>query len=178
MKRQARVLVAGAVVASIALIGPIVVSAQGGGEGVVRSDVGPPVPGQTSGVNGYKVFGPNAFGEAPAQAINPTLASPETITAPMRYWSTDAYLAGGSAKGSHTSQSDLNEQEVWVDGAIRHSSASWVDSCRDHAAGFFAHCDTTMLTYEFQTYVGHGWHHFHKSGYIDSDAQTEDRVST
>ncbi len=136
--------------------------------------LGPDVPGLVSGEGGYRVFGPNAVLIVP---IEPVASGPDSIETIYRAGWTDAYLGSyPKHNGSHNSQSDLVEQENWVDGAIRPQSqpGSWRDSCSKHQGGQFSNCPTSYDA--TGTSVAHSWHYFHTSGYADSDFQTEDTV--
>jgi len=139
----------------------------------VRQDVGPQVEGLTPGIDGYKVFGP--------EAIESQSAHPEKgYTAPAaatRYAITDIWkTSSGYIHGSHTSESsDLVEDQIWVDGAIRRTTQGWRNSCSMHNAGMIATCHTEMPDANgSQTYEAKSWHHFHKTGYADWNPITND----
>jgi hypothetical protein len=80
---------------------------------------------------------------------------------------------------SHLSMSDLFEDEIWVDGAIKISGQGWYMSDDDHTSGMFAHVNTEMPDPQFsQTFIAHSWHHFHTSGWVDLNNETEDNIVT
>lgn len=155
--------------------GPDVARAEGpDGDSGANTNLGSTDPGLIPGVNGYKVFGPDAIKQVPAQRLGLAGASPMTET---RTGATDEYGCGSTACGSHTSESELFESQIHVDGAAKWSWASgWLDSCPNHTTGHLAQC-STQLQEDFcrvWTAMGHSWHYFHTSGYLDSDFQTSD----
>jgi hypothetical protein len=157
---------------------PTAARAQGpDGNGRVIPNLGPVTPGLTSGVNGYKVFGPDAFRRVPIQPLSSSSIPTNSINNLYRAVWTDEYGCGYTACGSHNSQSDLLEEKIWVDGAAKWSWASgWQTSCGKHTAGHLAQCGTT-LAQDFcavWTAIGHSWHYFHTANYGDLDTQTED----
>jgi len=178
MKLSSRVLIVLALGAIIAVANTGVALADGGqDEGIVRPDLGPEVEGPTPGVDGYKVFGPNAIitqsiGGEKESGIRRDL---------LRTGTTDIWQEGsnGTLHGSHTSESDINEDVINVDGAIKEVGQGWFDSDRDHASGYFANCNTQMSDRNFwQTFHAHSWHFWHTEGYYDFDGETYDEMET
>jgi hypothetical protein len=146
----------------------------------VLPDLGPSVPGQTPGVNGYKVFGPNAVRRVP---IRPSVEGGET-TAPLTLYRsgyTDVWYTWGGPfqpyvyNGSHTSDSDLWEEQIWVDGYLkRRNQIGWMNNCRDHTAGSRAQCNTSFEWSAVCAY-GESQHFFHTTGYADDHFTTSDQ---
>ena len=127
--------------------------------------------GLVPGIGGYKVFGPNAVRIEPVKSIYNDSISPMVL---YRAGYSDAYLISTHTYGgSHTSQSDLVEQQIWTDGGLKKSGdTGWRDTCSLHQGGQFASCNTDY-TGDRPT-IAHSWHFFHKTGYVDSNFQTED----
>lgn len=75
--------------------------------------------------------------------------------------------------GSHNSQSDLNEDDIWADGTLKVGTAGVVDSCANHTVGYNAHCFTSK-TYQWKyTFTAKSWSFFHETGYGDQTLITE-----
>jgi len=137
-------------------------------------DLGPDEPGLTSGEGGYKVFGPRAVLFVPIQPL--ASSDKRSPLALYRAGYSDVYQSGDNMKGSHNSQSDLVEDKIWVDGAIKRSLHEWDDSCSRHIQGQFAHCSTSMFDPQGPNfYTAHSWHYFEKAGYADEQFETEDK---
>jgi len=77
--------------------------------------------------------------------------------------------------GSHNSDSDLNEDQIKVDGFMRMTS-SWSDSCKRHTSGTSAHCRTEVTANLFYSFYVESHHSFHKSGYPDTYFETGKNV--
>ena len=176
MKTSVKILVAFLLVATMTIVNAGVVLAAEENESVIRPDLGPEVEGLTPGVGGYKVFGPNAI-------VTQAIINEKESGGNRQYsrtGTTDIWEVGGdTVMGSHTSDSELYEDEIWVDGAIKKSGQGWYDSDEDHTVGMFAYCNTQMPDpIWLQTFIAHSWHHFHTSGYVDWNPETEDSIST
>jgi hypothetical protein len=181
MKTSIKILVVCVLVATMTIANAGVALAGGEDEYVVRPDSGPEVEGFTPGVGGYKVFGPNAIATQAIQSEKESGGDIGTLgTGLYRHALTDIWEAGGeTVMGSHTSDSDLYEDEIWVDGAIKIDGQGWYDSDEDHTTGMFAHCTTQMPDpIWLQTFIAHSWHHFHTDGYVDWNPETEDSIET
>ncbi|MCL4488520.1 MAG: hypothetical protein M1570_10380 [Chloroflexi bacterium] len=154
------------------------------GETQLLPNLGPVQPGLTPGVGGYKVFGPDALKRVAVRRPSLPGASPASPLTEYRAGWTDEYQCGDApvyACGSHNSQSDLNEEEINIDGAARRTDITgWQDFQQKHTVGKIA-VATTKIYYgplgRLYTAIGHSWHHFHKTGYVDDDFQTEDTWS-
>jgi hypothetical protein len=152
----------------------IALADDGQNEGITTSDDVLVPEGLIPGVDGYKVFGPNAVVSLIPKSKN---SNDKLLDDPLWSANTDAYKYGTTVYGSHTSQSSFSIQDIWVDGAIKKSGDGWFDSDRDHTTGLFANCNTQMTTGTIKyTYIAHSWHHFHEYGYPDWNPETEDSV--
>lgn len=78
--------------------------------------------------------------------------------------------------GSHNSQSDLVEDNIWVDGSLKVQSIV-VDSCSNHTSGQYAQCGTDKTYYWKYTIVATSWHYFHKSGWVDQNFSTSKTIN-
>jgi hypothetical protein len=151
-------------------------------EGVqVLPELGPAAPGQTPGVNGYKVFGPNAVRKVRVQPLAEGMKSITPLTL-YRSGYTDAWyfwlgpFAGYAYFGSHTSDSDLWEQQIWVDGFLkRKEQRGWMNTCSTHTSGWRAHCNTSFQ-WESTCAYGESYHFFHTPGYQDDRFITRDQA--
>lgn len=143
----------------------------------LRPDIGPAVSGLEPGTNGYKVFNPGAIKMVPAQSQNSTRdASVVAAATPYRRGSTDVWgsCCTWNFGGSHTSDSDLFEAEIWSNGYLKYKSdTGWKNSCRDQSSGVRAHCNTSFSGWYKKIY-GETKHHFHTSGYVDNNMTTSD----
>jgi hypothetical protein len=150
-------------------------------EGVqVLPELGPAVPGQTPGVNGYKVFGPNAVRQVKVQPLAEGMKSVAPLTLYRSGYTDVWYYWKGPFQpyvynGSHTSDSDLQEQQIWVDGFLkRRGQTGWMDDCDDHTSGSRAHCNTSFEWSAVCAY-GESIHFFHTDGYVDDQFETADQ---
>lgn len=151
----------------------------------VHPELGPEVPGLTPGENGYKVFNPGAITIVPVKSVEKDRELTISGTGLYREGRTDTYLIMRDkmyAEATHNSESDLFEEDIRVEGAIKQDGFGWADNCVDPESGIrsghLAHCQTSMPYPQFlKTYIGHSWHHFHTTGYVDDDFQSEDRVT-
>jgi hypothetical protein len=73
--------------------------------------------------------------------------------------------------GSHNSDSDLVEDEIWVDGFMKIKSY-WDDSCKRHTSGTSAHCRTELTYHLVYNFYVESHHTFHKAGYPDTYFET------
>ena len=176
MKACMRILLVA--IAVIAAIGNISVALADDGS-VVLPNAGPKIEGQTPGVNGYKVLGPDAVQTKVAQSDK----AGGSMTLDI-WWGagTDIFTVeypSYGVKGTHWSESDTMTDEIFVDGAIKRAGQGWYDADQDHSYNdVFAFCDTFMPTGGIKyTRIAHSWHHFHEDGYEDWDPQTEDSMS-
>ena len=153
-------------------------AADDGGETEVHSDLGPAEEGLTPGVGGYKVFGPDAIAIQSIQSVKGNGLM--TLDVLYRTGTTDIFeISGPAVKGSHSSESDLFEDEIWIDGAIKEEGQGWYDSNYLHTSGMFAACYTQMPDRNWlQTFIAHSWHHWHTNGYNDWNPETEDSIYT
>jgi hypothetical protein len=78
--------------------------------------------------------------------------------------------------GSHNSQSDLVENQIWVDGNLEVNGNN-VDSCSNHKSGQFAGCITTKIDQWKYSITATSWHFFHTPGYVDSNFSTAKTVN-
>lgn len=139
----------------------------------VRPDLGPPQAGLTAGKEGYKVFHPGAIVSAPAR-LN-TSTGDVTINSTRR-GNTDAY-GSNTIGGRHSSDSDLLEDQIRVDGALQKDGGPVVDDCiGSRTVSHATSCTNEVSTVNFGpgTYVGKSYHYFHKSGYVDTNLYTQD----
>jgi len=142
----------------------------------MRPDLGPKVLGLEPGVAGYKVFNPGAITITPISSISnshETMLAAATI---YRSGYTDAYgtCCTWNLYGSHTSDSDLFESQIWADGYLKYQSQTgWMASCSNRTSGSRAHCNTSFTGW-YQTIYAETKHHFHTSGYVDSNFTTGD----
>ncbi len=148
--------------------------------GQLLPELGPVVPGLTPGVGGYKVFGPDAIQRVPVRPLGPSRMSPSMLNIYRAGWS-DAYRNDCGQYyyclgGSHISQSDLVEEQIWVDGSIKTNlDGTWRAFCSKHSEGQSAPCSSSWDPGGiWSSGTAHSWHHFHKTGYVDDDFQTED----
>lgn len=143
----------------------------------VRPDVGPSVPGLVAGQDGYKVFGPDAIKTAPLEATGQNSMAPlvENRTAISDIWKT-----GDTFYGSHDSESPLYEDEIRAQGGIKWDiHQGWDNTCDSgESSGYQAQCNTSMadpnIWWKDDGFIAHTYHHFHKSGYVDWDPETQD----
>lgn len=184
MKALTKSLLAAAMVAMLVVGNASVAFADGG---IVVAKDGARIEAPQPGVNGYRVYGPNAIvTQVPtrsdkftgnALALDGLLLDVRTGISDI--WSESRGFLDIWLVGSHNSESPLNEDEIWIDGAIKKSGQSWYDSASSHTAGYFVNVSTEMPDdfWYINTYIAHSWHHFHESGYVDWDPQTEDSMS-
>lgn len=143
-----------------------------------RPDIGLMDPNLEPGVNGYKVFSPSAISvlmvSGYGKGSNGALSVLATRTA-----ATDASTFLGNGVGDHDSESELFENDIWVDGCIKRTgNSTWADCDSDRTSGHIAHADTYMSgTYGWQ-YTAKSWHHFHTTGYVDWNPVTQDSASS
>lgn len=78
-------------------------------------------------------------------------------------------------QGSHNSQSDLVEEQIWVDGSLNVDGYS-VASCPNHSSGQFVSCVTDYRLHISYPETATSWHFFHKSGYTDQNFQTQKSI--
>jgi hypothetical protein len=141
---------------------------------VLRPDIGVDDPRLIPGVGGYKVFDRQAFTSAQAQRSFVTLAPPQASD-PWRYAATDAYV-DDKFIGAHSSSSDLDEDEIKVNGAMRRSDNQvWYASCEDKKVGHVATCSESVNPSQGR-HIAHGWHKYHEPGDIDTSFETEDSL--
>ena len=146
-------------------------------ETVTRPDLGPPSTNGVVGKNGYKVFDPGAIGIV---SITPSGESGDmTIMTVYRSGWTNAWLDFGTWQwhhfGSHTSDSDLWEDEIWVDGFLKVTTdPGWRDACDNHRAGDNSYCGTNFDHILPRTIYAKSDHHFHTDGYVDNNFSTAD----
>lgn len=147
-----------------------------------RADIGPKYEGNVVGQNGYKVFKPGAIVAVPAIS---TEAARTLAAAQMRRGSTDAWLAwswsfdwkkwGWDHIASHNSNSDLWEDEIWVDGALKITTdSSWRELCPKHTSGNNAACTTRFFQVLPRTIKAESSHYFKKSGFANSSFKSSD----
>lgn len=74
--------------------------------------------------------------------------------------------------GSHNSDSDLDEDQIGVDGFMRIGGPSWDDSCDRHISGTSAHCRTEVTANFFYSFYVESHHSFHTAGYPDTYFET------
>jgi hypothetical protein len=153
---------------------------------VLDPQLGPSFPGMVPGAGGYKVFEPGAIRRMPIRALRASEAASLSIDPMALYRSgyTDAWIhwepAGFGHYGSHTSDSDLFEQQIWVDGFLRPLSqpSSWWSQCQDHRSGHRATCTTYFWYPVFcRNIYAESFHHFHTDGYADDDFKTSDTAT-
>lgn len=149
----------------------------------IRPNLGPQGNGVV-GEHGYKVFNPGAIKSTHALPLTSNAGDELGVTA-IRRGSTDAWLAwvwswdwkkwGWDHYGYHNSESDLSEEQIWADGRLKITTDSgWRVLCSDHKSGVRAECSTQFFQLLPRTIKAETNHHFHKSGYIDSDFKTSD----
>lgn len=120
--------------------------------------------------------GPVVLREVAVQVVN-------SLFAPTAYragWS-DAYWVwyyplNWEHHGSHNSQSDLVENQIWADGSLKVNGYN-VASCSNHTSGQYAHCDTSKTYYIKYSMTAKSWHYFHKTGYVDQNFTTSKTVN-
>jgi hypothetical protein len=78
--------------------------------------------------------------------------------------------------GSHNSQSDLVETNIWADGSLKIKGVT-VHSCANHTSGQYAQCETNKSYYEKNAITAKSWHYFHTSGYTDQNFTTSKTVN-
>lgn len=78
--------------------------------------------------------------------------------------------------GSHTSDSDLVEEQIYVDGFLRVGDGGWDDSCEHHTTGTTAHCNTCVTYHLEYSFYAESHHFFHKTGYQDDYFETGKNV--
>jgi len=145
-------------------------------EPILDPQRGPTFPGMMPGIGGYKIFGPGAIRKIPVRPVS----SPIDPQALYRSGYTDAWIhwepPGFGHYGSHTSDSDLFEQEIWVDGYLRPlSSTGWWATCSDHRVGQRATCLTYFWYPVFcRNIYAESLHHFHTDGFEDDNFKTGD----
>lgn len=143
---------------------------------------GPSFPGMIPGVNGYKVFEPRAIQRVPIRSLREAgpPSSFSSILTLYRSGYTDAWIhwepPGFGHYGSHTSDSDLFEQQILVDGFLRPlSDSAWWSRCQDYRSGHRATCITYFWYPGFcRNIYAESFHHFHTDGYQDNDFKTSD----
>ena len=134
--------------------------------------------GLTPGEGGYKVFRPGAFALMQVRPL--TKSNGLAGTGLYRRAATDAftYNCGSSWRcggADHDSQSDLFEQEIWVDGCLKYrGNQTWQVCDEDHTSGFIAHADTSLPGCFLCSFEARSWHHFHTPGYRDWNPVTGD----
>lgn len=76
--------------------------------------------------------------------------------------------------GSHTSDSDLTEDQIWVDGFQRRVGMNgWWATCEDHKQGYStAHCNSVKRLQIFYTFYAESHHTFRTAGYQDDYFET------
>ena len=81
--------------------------------------------------------------------------------------------------GSHTSDSDLQEDQIWVDGFQKRPAMSgWWATCSDHRSGeTTAHCNSVKRMHIPYTFYAESHHTFKKAGYADSYFETGKTIS-
>lgn len=78
-----------------------------------------------------------------------------------------------SLVGSHDSDSDLVEDQIFVDGFMDVKIVGkWSDSCFHHTTGTHAHCNTLKKYYLKYSFYVESHHFFHKEGYGDQYFET------
>jgi hypothetical protein len=147
-----------------------------------RPNIGPNYEGNVVGQNGYKVFNPGAIVAVPITGIDDARA---IAAAQMRRGSTDAWLAwswnfdwkkwGWDHIASHNSNSDLWEDEIWVDGALKITTdSSWRELCPNHTSGNNTTCTTRFFQVLPRTIKAESSHYFKKSGFVNSSFKSSD----
>lgn len=113
----------------------------------------------------------------PVYPSTPRLSDSMTTTVYRSGW-TDAtwvyypYPLKYEHNGSHNSESDLVEEQIWVDGSLNVGDSGVVHSCSNHSAGQYAQCGTSK-TYSWKyKFTATSWHFYHKSGYVDQNFKT------
>ena len=141
---------------------------------VVLADGGKPPP-PTPVV--IRQGGPVVHSE-PAVPIGDFLLSAATV---YRAGWTDAYWvwyypANIEHHGSHNSQSDLVENNIWADGNLKVKGVV-VNSCSSHTGGQYTHCETSKTYYLKYSITAKSWHYFHTSGYVDQNFTTSKTIN-
>lgn len=106
---------------------------------------------------------------------------PLSVTDVYRAGWTDAYWewfypVNVEHHGSHNSQSDLVENQIWADGSLNVDGSN-VHSCSDHKSGQFAGCVTTKVYYLPFQITATSWHFFQKTGFTDQNFSTSKTVT-
>jgi len=106
----------------------------------------------------------------------PSRGSLLPAAAPIRRGWTDAFWVWypvwvWTHNGSHNSQSDLVENNIWADGNLTIKGVV-VSSCSKHTSGQYAQCGTSKTLYEKLSFTAKSWHFFHKTGYADTSFTT------
>lgn len=141
-------------------------------------DFGAQHEGLVPGEGGYKVFRPGAFALMYFRPV--TDRSRLAGTGLYRRAATDAFTYNcgsiwGCGGADHDSQSDLFEQEIWVDGCLKYrGNPTWQVCDDDHTSGFIAHADTSLPGCFLCSFEAKSWHHFHTPGYRDWNPVTGD----
>ncbi len=104
----------------------------------------------------------------PGQKLQPRLTQTIYIDGSKdeeyRISSTSMWVDGDYVYGGHQSESTLNEDQIWADGAIKRSGQGWADMDNNRTSGFIAYCDTSMLNPAgIQTFIAHSWHYYNDS---------------
>ena len=167
-------------VLALSILPLVAVSAQqDDGSGAAGAADAVKVVGVRPGLNGFGELGPEAMA-----AEIPTMEEGfyDKIGAQAIYRSgyTDAYGiwwpgSGWDHIGSHTSDSDLFEDQIWADGYLKQTGVSgWNDSCSNRTNGTRAWCQTKFFALFNYSIYAETKHHFHTSGYVDSNFTTGD----
>lgn len=153
----------------------------------IHPEIGPQIAGMEPGKNGYKVFGPGALKRAVVQPEKAPLSASNRLS-PLsatditwRGASTDAWRYWNGPfqyyddYGSHTSDSDGFEDEIFADGYLRNTgyTTGWRASCSDRHSGSRAWCQSHWISWYMCLYA-ETKHHFHTNGYVDWNPTTAD----
>lgn len=145
--------------------------------GVVSADDGNPPPPTATPVT-IRQGGPVVHVES---AISNGGAAPAGVEVTRSGW-TDAwwdwyYPLTYIHRGSHNSQSDLVEDQIWADGNLKRTGGATIASCSNHTSGQYANCMTSKTYYIMYAVTATSWHYFHKSGWTDQNFTTSKSIT-
>ncbi|MEM8532493.1 MAG: hypothetical protein AAGF95_16740 [Chloroflexota bacterium] len=137
-----------------------------------RPDLGTLRSGLIPGVDGYKVFHPGAIAVAQAQ---PGLNINDSSTSGSGKWRrarTDAYDTALSMVSDHSSDSDLSENKIEVEGLLGMKGGPKTEDCKETRYDrHVVSCSNSTGGPEGR-YEGVGFHDFHTDGYGDTHLKT------
>lgn len=76
-------------------------------------------------------------------------------------------------RGSHNSESDLNENKIWADGKLLVNGIV-INNCSSHTAGYYAGCTTSQEFYKYYAHKVKTTSYFNKTGYVPTTLYTSD----